>query len=87
MKYVVTVNANGREELFVFPKHIDHDRFAEVLSGIRTGNEWDWERMYREPISAGFVMDGVCFGESITLGLKSRKEEDTALLQKQMECY
>jgi len=85
MKYVCTKDENGKEELWVFPKHIDHDRFAESLEALRTDDEHgQWQRMYRQPISAGFVdLLGHCFGRSETLDLDSRKQDDTALLHKQ----
>jgi hypothetical protein len=80
MKYVV-VKCEGNEQLFIFPKGVDHDKFAEVLSNIRVDRGRDWERKYREPISAGFT-DGVeCYGKSETLGLASRKDVDTKLLK------
>lgn len=78
MKYVVVKSDEQGEQLFTFPKTIDHDKFAEVLNYIRHGDR-DWIRIYREPISAGFVSDGKCYGRSETLNLDSRKE-DTALL-------
>ena len=46
-----------------------------------------------EPISAGFISFGVnkqgnpscsCYGESVSLGLESNKEEDTLLAQLQL---
>lgn len=79
MKYVVVKSDEQGEQLFTFPKTIDHDKFAEVLNYIRHGDR-DWIRIYREPISAGFVSDGKCHGRSETLNLDSREEEDTALL-------
>lgn len=80
MKYVV-VDSEAGEQLFVFPKNIDHDEFASVLSYIKHGSARNWERIYRKPIAAGFT-DGVyCYGRSETLDLESRGV-DTALLQK-----
>lgn len=78
MKYVV-VETNGVEQLFIFPKEINHDRFAEVLSYIREGDR-NWSREYREPISAGFTDGLSCYGRSESLDLDSRKE-DTQLLK------
>ena len=34
MKYVVTKTKDGPEQIFIFEKDIDHDRFYEVLSYI-----------------------------------------------------
>ena len=58
-------------------------------------NEWFQHSDFRhfEPISAGFISFGVnkdnnptcsCYGESISLGLKSR-EEDTAIAKRQLD--
>jgi len=79
MKYVVVDSDECGEQLFVFPKSIDHDRFNEVLSDIRHGGDRNWERIYREPVSAGFTDGKTCYGRSETLGLDSRPQ-DTALL-------
>lgn len=77
MKYVV-VKTDAGEQIYVFPKQIDHDAFAEVLSYIKMGGK-NWKREYREPVSAGFT-DGVsCYGRSETLNLNSRSI-DTDLL-------
>ena len=54
MKYVVVSSEHG-EELFLFPKSINHDEFAEVLSYIKQGDSRNWKRSYRKPISAGFT--------------------------------
>ncbi len=81
MKYVVVASEEQGEQLFVFPKNINHDYFAEILSYIKidVGNELD--SVYREPISAGFT-DGLnCYGRSESLDLGSRPE-DTELLKK-----
>ena len=80
MKYVVVVAENDVEQLFTFPKSINHDAFAEILSYIKVGEGRNWRREFRKPVSAGFT-DGVqCYGKSESLALASRPE-DTALLQ------
>ena len=79
MKYVVVNSDEAKEQLFVFPKSIDHDRFAEVLCHIKHGSDRNWRRIYREPVSAGFTDGRHCYGRSESLGLDSRKQ-DTALL-------
>ncbi len=89
MKYVCFHNAQtNQEEIMVFPKNINHDCFAEVQRHIRNSTVGNWTRIYREPISAGFVTflkDGItCFGNSETLNLVSR-EKDTELLRNQLE--
>jgi hypothetical protein len=82
-KYIVMA-LNGDEQIFVFPKFVDHDRMAEACEAIRFGSERNWKRAYRsegELVSAGFVDNGVCHGRSETLDLESRGEKDTALLR------
>lgn len=84
MKYVVTKDKNGKQELFMFPKSINHDDFAEVLSHIKMrnpNNHRDWERMYREPIAAGFTDGKTCSGRSETLNLDSRGRLDEMLIE------
>ncbi len=80
-KYVVTESEESGEQLFIFPKTINHDEFADVLSYIRTGG-LNWRREYRKPISAGFTDLQRCFGRSETLRIDSRPDEDTALLKR-----
>lgn len=83
MKYVVVevdVDGEASEQLFTFPKTIDHDRFAEVLSYIKTGSDRNWNREFRKPVSAGFTDGHTCYGKSESLDLSSRKDIDTALL-------
>lgn len=81
LKYLVMANdEGGSERIFLFPKSIDHDAFAEVVHGVRNQTWGDWKRECRNRVSAGFVTDGVCHGESVTLNLKSRGDADTALL-------
>ena len=78
MKYVV-VSSEAGEQLFTFPKSIDHAAFAEVLSYIKQGTRQNWKRAHRQPVSAGFT-DGVrCYGRSETLGLDSRPGDTTLL--------
>lgn len=85
MKYIV-VMLEGKEQIFIFPKEVDHDRMYEAMEAIRfdvAGTfRGDWRRKLRdgEAVSAGFVTNGVCHGRSETLNLDSRGEKDTALL-------
>lgn len=82
-KYVVMRHVDGEEHIFVFPPSVDHDRFAEATGAIRFGAEQQWRRhMYGfRPVSAGFVdHGGQCYGRSETLGLESRGDADTRLL-------
>lgn len=83
MKFITTRDEDGTEEVFVFPRRVHHDAMAEVLEGIKNQTHGSWERIYRQPIAAGFVStSGTCYGSSETLGLDARTE-DTALLAKQ----
>ncbi len=80
MKYIVTKDEEGREEIFTFPDSVHHDAMAEILNRIKNQTHGNWKRVRRRPISAGFVRsDGTCFGSSETLRLESRPA-DTALL-------
>ena len=79
MKYVV-VDSEAGEQMFIFPKNIDHDAFTEVLSYIRQGSKRDWNRIHRKPVSAGFTDGTRCYGRSETLVMASRID-DTALLR------
>lgn len=83
MKYIVTVDNAGMEEVFTFPRSIDHDAMAEVLGRIKNHTHGNWHRVCRKPVSAGFVTaTGVCYGHSESLGLESRPC-DTQLLASQ----
>jgi hypothetical protein len=71
-KYIVT-NDN---EIIVFTELLQHSEFRRF-----------------EPISAGFISFGIneqgnptcsCYGESYSLGIKSRPEEDTLLAKRQL---
>ncbi|MBT4130952.1 MAG: hypothetical protein HOD58_06255 [Gammaproteobacteria bacterium] len=84
MKYICTINSEGKEEIFTFPATINHDAMAESISGIKNHTHGDWERVLRDPVSAGFVdADSKCYGESESLGIESRPE-DSALLAAQL---
>ena len=85
MKYICFVDENDENpEVFVFPRSVHHDCFAKEVAGIRSKSWGNWERVYRRPISAGFVdPSNKCHGESETLNLKSR-QEDTNILRGQL---
>ena len=75
MKYIVTRDEDGKEHFFMFDKSINHDDFAEAQCYIKIrnpNNHREWERKYREPISAGFTDGRTCWGRSETLDLDSR---------------
>lgn len=81
MKYIVTRDENGKEEIFIFPKKVHHDCMAEVLRKIRDQSYGRWNRVSREPISAGFYSGGKCGGRSETLNLDSRGRLDEMLIE------
>jgi len=84
VKFITMQDEDGKETIFVFPKHINHDAMAESLEGIRNQTYGNWERIFRKPVAAGFVSEAWdCFGTSQTLGLAAR-DKDTALLREQM---
>jgi hypothetical protein len=71
-KYIITKD----KEIIVFPELLQHSEFKHF-----------------QPISAGFISFGVnkqgnpscsCYGESISLGLKSNLEEDTVIAKRQL---
>jgi len=76
MKYVVFSGYNG-DQIIIFPKKIQHSVMAADVEKSSFGT------MY--PISGGFISNGKCVGESESLRMKSRGDEDTALI-KQMLC-
>jgi len=84
MKYIRTVDNNDKHEIFVFPNSVNHDVMAEALAMMKNQTHGNWQRVFREPVSAGFVNAiGQCYGESETLGLESM-DWDTELVRKQM---
>lgn len=84
MKYVVMQDENGVEEIFIFPKSIHHDVFADSISRLKDQSHGNWKRVNRVAIAAGFILynyDGMtCHGHSETLKLKSRGFDDEALI-------
>jgi hypothetical protein len=73
IKYVVLDVPMAGEEIFLFPVTLNHKDFVKAL-GYKV-------------VSAGFVGHNpetkcgfYCYGESMTLGLKSRPKEDQFLL-------
>jgi len=80
LKYICTIDEDDKREIFTFPRSVNHDAMAEALDGIRDQTHGNWRRIFRVPVSAGFVdAYGNCYGNSETLGLESQ-EEDTKLL-------
>tara|TARA_R110000772_G_scaffold154491_1_gene265530 strand:- start:196 stop:546 length:351 start_codon:yes stop_codon:yes gene_type:complete len=71
MKFVTFEDYHG-EQIIVFPDHIQHAQFARAVKQAAFSD--------MEPISGGFVVNGECVGESISLRMDSRPE-DTELLK------
>lgn len=85
MKYIVMEDERGNKDIFVFPRNINHDCMAEMLKGIKDQTRGNWERVFRKPVSAGFVNKSLtCYGSSESLGISSCPG-DTDLLRKEME--
>jgi len=80
MKYIVTKDENGKEEIFIFPKAVNHDCFAEAVQRIRDQSTGRWRRIKRTPIAAGFTDGRQCLGRSETLNLDSRGRLDEMLI-------
>ena len=68
---------------------ITKDKIIIVFSELLQHSEFKWFN----PISAGFISFGVnqqgnpsceCYGESVSLGLKSNPEEDTKIAKRQL---
>ncbi len=65
------------ERIETFSRNIDHDVFARRHCCVNTDEL---------AISAGFVTEeGICYGESMTLEIRSREEVDTEILRKQLQ--
>lgn len=71
MKYVVFDGYNG-EQIIIFPKIIQHSVMADDVKKSSFGG--------MRPVSGGFIVDGLCVGESESLRMKSRGDLDTALI-------
>jgi len=85
MKYIRMVNEDEKHEIFTFPNSVNHDCMAEELRRIKNKSYPPWKRVYREPISAGFVNSKFeCYGESESLMIESLSD-DTELLKSQLK--
>ena len=76
MKYVVFDGYNG-EQIIIFPKVIQHSVMAADVNKSSFGG--------MRPISGGFVVNGQCVGESESLRMKSRGDDDTNLITKLLD--
>jgi len=74
IKYVTFKDFRGDEYIITFPSYMTHSELAESV--VELSDE------FLKPISGGFIENGECVGESISLNLKSRGEQDTLLLKK-----
>lgn len=80
MKYIVTENEYCENEIFIFPEIVSHDVMANAVKDLRLSLV-SVSSLIRVPVSAGFVKNGKCTGESISLRLKCNPERDNALLK------
>lgn len=66
MKYVVTKQepqpdptAAGKEEIFLFPDHLEFDVIIPLLGAIKNQNYGNWHRVRRPPICIGSLINNV----------------------------
>jgi hypothetical protein len=81
-KYIV-IASEGEELIFTFPESIAHVHMFEAVRTVKQGVPQNWNRPHwnAKIVSAGFVYpSGECHGHSETLGVKSRGQVDTKLL-------
>lgn len=71
MKYVVFDSYHG-EQIIIFPKIIQHSTMADDVHRSSFGS--------MKAISGGFIENGECVGESVSLRMESRGNADTALI-------
>lgn len=80
MKYIVTKDEDGKEEIFIFPNAVHHDVMYNAVGRLKNQSHGSWQRTDRELVSAGFT-DGVhCLGRSETLNVESRGIQDSNLI-------
>ena len=85
MKYIVTKSETEKLEIFIFPERYHHSDMAGMVCNLKSfvnGNPNNWERHYKEPVSAGFTDGKKCSGRSETLNLDSRGRLDEMLIDK-----
>lgn len=81
MKYVVTKDEQGKEEIFIFPVAVHHDVMYHAVSRLKDSSRaLRWVRIDRELVSAGFYENGLCYGRSETLNVESRGQIDEQLI-------
>jgi hypothetical protein len=70
MKYVV-IEGFG-DEIYIFSPLVKHSQFVDMMGGLRCNNV----------LGAGFIDENWnCYGESVTLDIKSRGIVDTNLVR------
>lgn len=82
LKYIIVRNRDsGKEEVFLFPKSVNHDVFAKSVGRLKNQAQGQWRRITRDIVAAGFVSPSFkCYGGSDTLHMVSR-EQDTKILR------
>jgi len=78
IKYVA-FSSGIKEFIIPFPEYITHSALAGSVEKLSDGT--------LKPISAGFIGNGRCYGDSISLDMDSRGQEDTELLIRLMTGY
>jgi hypothetical protein len=85
MKYIVVKDAMAQEDIFLFSSTIEHKDM--LMRIVRLADNLEQAKTFL--VSAGNIFFDAwkdeptimyCMGESITLGVSSRGDEDTALL-------
>lgn len=80
MKYIILETRTGLEYPIIFPDFVEHSsvvpEFRKVVSAGKVGFGADYKTIV-----------ATCSGESISLGVKSRGEEDNILIERMIESY
>lgn len=82
-KFITIKTEEGVELIFTFPDAVAHIWMLEAVHTVKQGGPQNWIRPYGAApcISAGFVMNGTCYGHSESLNIGARLGGlDTALL-------
>jgi hypothetical protein len=83
-KYIVVEDAYGIEYPFLFPPIIQHDDFARKLpidNGVVVGAGF---ASLTNEVNAEWIV--TCYGESVSLRVKSRAERDSIVFDKMFKC-
>lgn len=71
-KYITFVGDFGTEGIIIFPEHVGHN---DVATGLNVVGAGFCNVDYNDPGSSN------CYGNSVSLGVESRGQEDDLLLQ------